>query len=143
MRLRSLFILIGPLIGMLATEPLKAQQDDETKYLIAGGAAIGAAISYNAYRQSPTCLGNFGGDSTQFANGCTNRAQVKTLFGIAALLCATVSVVELLRAVHLLAFRPGALITLAPHTAPSLRPPNLTYDMSRREVRAVLIHAAY
>jgi hypothetical protein len=68
---------------------------------------------------------------------------VKTLFGIAALLCATVSVVELLRAVHLIAFRPGALITFTPHSAPSLRPPNLTYDIPRREVRAVLIHAAY
>ena len=143
MRLRSLFILMGPLIGMLATAPLKAQQDDETKYLIAGGAALGAVVSYNAYRQSPTCLGNFGGDSTQFANGCTNREQVKTLFGIAALLCATVSVIELLRAVHLMAFRPGALITLAPHTTPALRPPNLAYDMSRHEVRAVLVHAAF
>jgi hypothetical protein len=138
-----LFILIGPLIGMLATEPLKAQQDGETRYLIAGGAALGAAVSYNAYRQAPACINNIGADSTQSPNGCTNRQQVKTLFGIAALLCATVSVVELLRAVHLVAFRPGALITLAPHAAPSLRPPNLTYDMSRHEVRAVLLHAAY
>jgi hypothetical protein len=142
-RLRSLFILIGPLIGMLATEPLKAQQDDETRYLIAGGAALGAAVTYNAYRQSPVCAANFGGDSTQFANGCTNRQQVKTLFGVAALLCAAVSVVELLRAVHLVAFRPSALITLAPHAAPALRPPNLTYDMPRREVWAVLVHAAF
>ncbi len=144
MRLHSLFVLVAPLIAVLGSEPLEAQQDDATTYLIAGGFAIGAAVSYNVYRKTDVCTnGAFDTDSTQFSNGCQNRQQVKTLFGIAAVLCAAVSVFELARAVHLVKFRPGALITLAPHAAPSLGPPNLTYDRVRREVRAPLIHAVF
>ncbi len=143
MRLRSFVVLIGSSIAMLSSEPLAAQQDDGTRYLIAGGFALGAAVSYNVYRKTDECALTFAADSSQSGTGCSNREQVKTLFGAAAIVCAVLSVYELARAVHLVKFRPGALITFAPHAAPSLGPPNLTYDRSRREVRAPLIHAVF
>jgi hypothetical protein len=144
MRLRSLFVLTGSVITVLASKPLEAQQDDATRYLVSiafAGAAVG---SYQLYRQEPLCTNTYlTGDQAQPTNGCEGRLQVKDFFGVAAGVCALASVWELARAVHLLQFRPGALLTIAPHATPSLRPPNLTYNAPRHEVRALLIHAAF
>jgi hypothetical protein len=140
MRLRWFAALV---VFSAGSHVARAQEQGPNYFLLSGALGGVSYLSFAAYNRITLCPSALDTNAPGALGNCPTREMEKEATLAIGIVAAIASIWSFGKALRPSAFRPGGLLNVDANSKPQVRMPLISYNPSRQELRALVLHAQF